>query len=328
MWQARRKLRHPWIWVVACNLLLPIGLLGSVLPSTQPTSIAENARTQRGQELRQVLLDALDQSYQNNGVWPEQLPAGGNHLVYIKPPNSVLKQDSGSVSRSMSKAPVTVVAYERFDEHPDGVWVGYADAHIEFVATAQGLKDCQSQLPMVAQQPAEPATQPAPTGGQLTLRIIDQEGMPIAGAKVGTYLNLGFKGRKIAAPRFPGEDPQHRFISDNDGNVTIAATSAFDAKFTDQPVVPVYVWQQQRKLIAAIDLSRADFEQKQVREVRLAPACDVHGELGSVGLTAAGDIRSSASGGRLWDGSVWDELLRSLSLLPYQPGAERHTFSA
>jgi hypothetical protein len=101
-------------------------------------------------------------------------------------------------------------------------------------------------------------------------------------------MTFGFKNLKIPPPDFDSEDPKHPFISDKRGEVTITATAAFDAKFTEQPEVPVYVFQKDRQLIAEIELRRSDFNRKQPLVVRLAPACIVRGSLTSVGLAAGG----------------------------------------
>jgi thiol-disulfide isomerase/thioredoxin len=81
-------------------------------------------------------------------------------------------------------------------------------------------------------------------------------------------------------------------MSNGQGEMTIAATAAFDAKFADQPSAPIYFWQEKLGLIAKIDLQRSDFSDQKIREVRLSPACRVHGELTSVGLKAAGKTLS------------------------------------
>jgi thiol-disulfide isomerase/thioredoxin len=271
-----------------CTSLLPILTRASVTPTIQPVSIADQARYQRGEKIRQLLLDALEQSFTNNGSWPQQLPPNGLDLVYVTPPNSVTLQESASVMRFASKAPATVVLYERFDQHPDGVWVGYADGHLEFAPTPAQLKDCQSQLSLVAQQPPEPTTQPAPTDGQLTVKVIDPDDKPVTGARIGTYMSFGFKNIKVQQPVFPGDDANSSPISDDNGEATIRATTAFDAKFTDQPSVPVYVYQKDRQLIAEINLNHADFAQNHQLTIHLTPACNVHGTITSVGLNAKG----------------------------------------
>ncbi len=154
----------------------------------------------------------------------------------------------------------------------------------------RALANCQSQLPIAIEQYAEPATQPAPTGGQLTLRILDPSGHPVVGAHVGTYMFVDeeMPQRSKLVPRFYDPDKAESAVSDEKGEVTILATTAFDAKFTEQPVVPVYILETSRRLMAALELRHSDFEGDQIREVRLAPACEVRGQLSSIGLNAPG----------------------------------------
>ncbi len=86
------------------QIFLVATLLASMAaaPATQPDSASEIARLHRGQQIRQVLLDALEQSYRNKGVWPDHLTIAldqGIHLIYTKPDPSVnAGSESGSVS--------------------------------------------------------------------------------------------------------------------------------------------------------------------------------------------------------------------------------------
>jgi thiol-disulfide isomerase/thioredoxin len=59
-------------------------------------------------------------------------------------------------------------------------------------------------------------------------------------------------------------------------------------KFSETPSVPIYLVQARRELIGEIELSRSDFESGKPIEVRLSPACWVHGTLSSAGLAATG----------------------------------------
>ena len=53
-------------------------------PTTQFVSIAEEAWLNRGEQIRNILLDPLEQSNSNQGIWPERLLplADGTQLVY------------------------------------------------------------------------------------------------------------------------------------------------------------------------------------------------------------------------------------------------------
>jgi thiol-disulfide isomerase/thioredoxin len=117
--------------------------------------------------------------------------------------------------------------------------------------------------------------------------LIDANGKPVSGARVGTYIDFKDKGPQIVVPTFAFRNPV-KIESDREGLATIPAITAFDAKFRNQPSVPIYIVHGTRRLMAEIELHRSDFDQKTVREVRMLPACDVHGRLTSLGLMAAG----------------------------------------
>jgi thiol-disulfide isomerase/thioredoxin len=273
---------HIWRLIV---LMLASKAAGAVTPTTLP----DDATLRRGEQVRQVLLGALEQSYQNNGPWPDKFAANGLDLVYAKPKDSQMSAESGSIPRSMSEAPATVVVHERFETHPHGVWVGYADGHVEFASTPTALKSCQSQLVIVARHPAVSATTvPDAATGEVTLKIEDSSGRPVAGAKVGTFLEFGLKRFKKEPPFFDSHDPNDSPVSDGEGKATISASAAFAVKFTDESSVPVYVLDHSRESLAEIRLNRSDFEQRRTIEVRLSPACEVRGNLTSVGLQAVG----------------------------------------
>jgi thiol-disulfide isomerase/thioredoxin len=273
-----------WALVATLGMAFPLDLNASVSPSTQPVSVAEQARLHRGEQVRAILLDALEQSCRDNGKWPDRLArteVGGLKLIYTKPTKDMIARDGAK-----SECTATVVLHESMEDNPGGVWVGYADGHLEFAATPQNLMDCMNQLRIVAEQPAEPTRQPAPMSGQLTLRIRDADGHPVSGAQVGTYIGVGQSGPQSSLPVFVDGKPNA--VSDKRGEVSISATTAFYLKFSEQQSVPVYVLHGQRRLMAQLELGRSDFDGKHmIREVHLSPACMVHGRLTSVGLMVA-----------------------------------------
>jgi thiol-disulfide isomerase/thioredoxin len=285
------------VWgAVAICMAIAVCRASSATPSSRPVSTFDQAELRRGHQIQAVLLDALEQSYRDNGDWPDSLPNGDEEpspkLVYHKPPRNPFSQPELDIWYRTGAA-ATVVLYEPIERNPDGVWVGYADGHLEFAANSLALANCQSQLPIVTEKYAEPATRPAPTAGQLTLKIVDPDGHPIAGAHVGTYVNVieditptPWYSRPF--PHFPDPDKAKAAVSDERGEVTVLATTAFDAKFAEQPAVPVYILEPSRRLIAGLELQRSDFEGNQVREVRLAPACEFRVRLSSMGLNALG----------------------------------------
>ncbi len=211
-------------------------------------------------------------------------------LVYVRPARRVgAGGQSGSVHRSVARDSVTVVFYERLDRNPGGVWVGYADGHLEFAATAGELDACRGELSIVRENMAGAATQPEPTTRPtITLRVLDGEGRAVAGALVGVFADFGDGISQLPRVCFWGDDGPRPAITDGRGEVTFSAAKAFGAKFHDQPTVPLFILDERHRLVARVELSRGDFAENMVREVRLSPACDVRVRLTSVGLRAVG----------------------------------------
>ena len=72
-----------------------------------------------------------------------QLQPAGQILVYIKP------DKIADAAQAKELAQATVVIHEQLKQHPDGIWVRYANGHMEFAATAADLAACDEQLPIV-----------------------------------------------------------------------------------------------------------------------------------------------------------------------------------
>ncbi|MGA3067567.1 MAG: redoxin domain-containing protein [Tepidisphaeraceae bacterium] len=288
--RSNRSATVQWSLAVMLACVLPAGVHAAEAPSTQPTLNAEQARLHRGLQVRQVLLETVEQSYRDGGVWPDQLSladADGLKLVYLRPAKPVSPPKFGTVALAASAAPVTVVLYEPIDQHADGAWLGYADGHLEFVSTAPDLANALDQSRLVTPT-FEATTQPAPSAGNLTLKVLDPDGHPVSGAMVGIWANFGNAYPRLRRVRFANDADPSQTTTNDKGEVTISAVTAFDAKFVDQPAVPLFILDQQRQLVAQVEAERADFAQGQIREVHLSPACNVHGQLTSVGLMAAG----------------------------------------
>jgi hypothetical protein len=131
--------RAPLIVLVGIVIFLA-GVATAQSPATQPISAAQQARLDRGEKLREMLLGTLEQSY-HDGVWPDHLPV--DELIYTKP--SKFSDAWQDIARSMG----TVVMHEPLETHADGVWVGCADGHLEFAADSAALNECENQLPLI-----------------------------------------------------------------------------------------------------------------------------------------------------------------------------------
>ncbi len=255
------------------NLLAISSLAQTTAPSMQ-------SALDRGRHVRAVLLDALENAYADDGNWPKHLK-GDEQLVYVRP----AKPKDEDAARRLP--PATVVVHEQFDASPGGVWVGYADGHLEFIASAKDLQACIDQISIVRDAKAEPpmTTQPAAVGA-LKLKLLDPEGKPVNGACIGTWGTFGDVYPKPQHYCFLNNDnDKEKFVtSDANGEATIEAADAFMAKFTRQPSVPLNILDERRGLGAQIEVTRSDFTGAAVREVRLSPICRVTGDVVSLGL--------------------------------------------
>lgn len=260
-------------------------------PVPQPSPEVETSRLARGLRMRAVLLDALETAYQHDGTWPDRLgqPKGsGPELVYLRPDRAV--------SSEQLLAAATVAIHESIDHGTAGAWVGYADGHLEFAPNSAALADCMGQQHSVhAAIPIRnalrrAATQPAsPVSGSLTIRAVDSDGHPVAGAMVGQFAVFGEVYAKEPRLHFAtrtGSSPST--TTDALGQATIEAAAAFGSKFENQPTAPFWVLHEQRGLIALEEAQRSEFAGRAIHEVRLQPARQVDGHASGVGLAQAG----------------------------------------
>jgi thiol-disulfide isomerase/thioredoxin len=290
-------------------------------PSTRPVSPAEQAKLGRGASLRSTLLDAMEQSYQHSGNWPAEIPSppGNRKLVYTRPDREV--------NGEALLAGATVVVHESLADNPDGVWVGYADGHLEFAAHRAALAECMGQ-----QQTARAAipirnalrtsaTKPAAMSGSgaIKLKIIDADGRPVRGAQMGVFREAGNTMNHHSRVYVLGGNTDEAAVSDENGQMALTAETVFAAKFRNQAVAPLWVFDAHFKLAALEELRRSQFGSEAVHTIVLQPACHVRGDVSSVGLWQVGrDIHRTivlpASPGEqvlytfesVWDGPRFD----------------------
>src|SRR5207237_1353518 len=161
-------------------------------------------------------------------------------------------------------AGTTVVVHEQLERNPGGVWVGYADGHLDFASSAQDLAACKEQLQIIRATIAkfgDPLTDklsaPVPQKGArgkptdtLKIKILDPEGQPVRDAWVGLYARFGDRHTPDERVIFPGKVKDAPAISDGNGEATVPFV--FDAemsRFSDEPVAPLYILHEQRQLV-------------------------------------------------------------------------------
>ena len=161
----------------------------------------------------------------------------------------------------------TVVIHEPLPAHPDGVWIGYADGHLEFAADAAGLAGCQSQLPIsrravIAGRADRATTRPAdppPATGALYRRVVDPTGRPVGGAAIGTFATFGDQWPEQQGVRFYSPTGGVRVKTDAAGRAVISAANLFAAtKFAVRPTAPVWAFDDAAGLVARVDVGRSD----------------------------------------------------------------------
>jgi thiol-disulfide isomerase/thioredoxin len=316
------------IAVYICSVAFAAGGNCSDEPKTDGENVKPSALTDdqlvRGKVIRELLIQGMDYA-RNKGEWPTQLSelnkSAAGSLTYLVSPSlpktlgDHIPQELDTKLRSQLKSFI-VVCHESLAEHPDGVWVGYADGHIEFVRDQRSLQFALSQFrnfgpsyltmwdqlmqmrgeaskkdhALVAGTETQLATQ------TLELKIVDESGLPVRDAKVG-YLfqssdyDMGGKRSRLMT-RMGDAVPQA--ISDADGRVKIQYRWFFGEE--DDPTDPVSLvaYHPGRDLIAIESLSPMSFESHNLetistREVKLQRGIRVAGTVSCIGASKAID---------------------------------------
>ena len=135
---------------LACIAILALATAANAAgPTTQPLSAGEIARLQRGVEVRRILLDAIDQAYEN-GQWPDHLAPDAPNLVYSKPVYHPKDVTDETTLDAIFILAATVVVHEDSHKYTGGVWVSYADGHLEFATDPDSLAACKNQIEIAA----------------------------------------------------------------------------------------------------------------------------------------------------------------------------------
>ncbi|HEX4797041.1 MAG TPA: TlpA disulfide reductase family protein [Humisphaera sp.] len=272
--------------------------------SATPETAAERARLDRGEQVRQILAEVCLQATRNDGNWPDKLAAPRDATVKLS-----YERPARIGPDEYWKLSPTIVLAESFDDHPEGIWVGHADAHLEFARDKSALEADRQQFeiaqrlqPVREQQvrakraaktaatlPAGPATHSsqAPALGELKLRILDPQGAPLRSAMVGMSGLFGDQMPAFPHTRLGSELGILIPMSDREGMATIPESSVFPAgtRFENADSAMLFILDPWEKLAAIEPVRRESFRSGQgVHEVKMQPGCKVRGNISSVGL--------------------------------------------
>jgi thiol-disulfide isomerase/thioredoxin len=285
------------IRLIAVLALLSLIAEASHSAETQPLTAVQIAR---GQVIQQLLVRGIDFA-REQGNWPQQLAELKIEklppVVYVGPPAKLETMDRNVRCRLRAISPV---CHERLEQHPDGVWVGFADGHLEFVrdrsaldaALVQPGPDCNLLMMPTAPTPAEKPAQPP--DARLVLNITDEGHKPVAGAQVGNFMwNADYEfprgraglttlmGEKLSAVQTTSDK------SDKEGHVEIQYQWFFAAEAPPDTLAPLIVFHKDRGLMGLVQIDSTDFDRKedgkvQSMAVELRRAVPVQGTLSRI----------------------------------------------
>jgi thiol-disulfide isomerase/thioredoxin len=315
-----------------------LSLACAVAAAAAPATVDDSARLDRGEQVRQVLLQVLERDDGKGDPWPSRLdlPADGPvKLVYTRPQGLDVKD----AAARHHLACTTVVVHEPLENYPGGVWVGYADGHLEFAASAEALAACEAEGPLVraaiekfgnpnGAKPTrhmEPASVAEEMKRTLTIKVVDPDGKPVAGALAG--VKADFSEDTPAAERviFVDKPKDRPMVTDDRGELTVAAGRLFSptgagSLYLDLGAAPLVIVHEGRALIALEELHPGDFGGGGAREVRLRPACRINADVTSLGFRSAGKVLEGAEGFAMLPGHVYTRALYGGSYQTSSPG--------
>jgi thiol-disulfide isomerase/thioredoxin len=259
----------------------------------------------RGQAIREVLLRGIDYA-RERGAWPKEfsdLKADDSlSLVYMGGPPSFDGLERHLRGQLKSVSPVV---HEAVEKHPDGVWIGYADGHLEFLRDSAGLNGAVSQWlrmaiglgeqarPLIEKlgKPQEELKIDVPKrDAKLMLKLVDDAGKPVAGAQVGyfdwnkDYDDSRGPGRLITT--LGDKVSPQATTSDAAGRVEIEYQWLFDADYPPSGPAALIAQQKNRGLVGLTGIQPSAFaagDKAAEMEVKLQRGVQVVGSLSRVG---------------------------------------------
>ncbi|HUU15821.1 MAG TPA: hypothetical protein VMW72_01615 [Sedimentisphaerales bacterium] len=151
---------------------------------------------------------------------------------------------------------------------------------------------------------------------KVVLKLIDSDGRPVAGAKVGTNVetrDVSILGRKLS---WNLRGREHN-ISNEWGEITLTREKLFTPSWSVDRKLALYVLHEDRRIGATYMISR-NGEREEIN-LKLEPACRVHGKLDSEGLKKIGRPLTWANVYLYWDQD-------SFGVLSHMPENKRFEF--
>jgi thiol-disulfide isomerase/thioredoxin len=270
-------------------------------PVSQKAALTDD-QIARGRAIREVLIRGIDFA-REHGDWPKELSElkieNAPAVTYLGPPAKLNGLERHLRGQLKSVSPV---CHESLGQHPDGVWVGYADGHIELVYDAAALQAALSQFeqarPLIEKlaKPAEATKkQPLKADARLILKLVDESGQPIAGAQVGGFLwNADYdspQGRGQLMTLIGDKVKPQEATSDDAGRIEAQYQWFFDPDDASDGPASLIAYHKERGLIAVTSIEPEAFSKPEAAvptiEVKLHHGVPVSGSLSRIGAPPA-----------------------------------------
>ncbi|HEY8747527.1 MAG TPA: TlpA disulfide reductase family protein, partial [Tepidisphaeraceae bacterium] len=198
----------------------------------------------------------------------------------------------------------TVVIHEPLKLNPAGIWVGYADGHLEFAAGPAELANCRHQIEMVNAtiekfgHPFGPRAQHNPAATipaeklnlSMKIRVIGPA-HPIPGARIGTTGKFGDLSTPTEHVQMWWRNRPDAINTDANGEAILTAIQFFDpdgSRYSDEDTAALYMLDEPHGLVAIESVARSEFGSAfTTRDMRLKPSCRITGHVVSLGMPEA-----------------------------------------
>ncbi len=240
----------------------------SAAPSSTHKTILTEDQITRGRAIRELLVGGIDFA-REHGVWPKDLRELKIEYVptvtYLGPPPATKNAERFLHFQLANLSPV---CHEALEKYPDGVWVGYANGHIELVYDAAGLRLALSQLEQArpfledAQLKSAVASTVVPKpDAKRMVKLVDEAGQAVEGAQVGHVWNAndGAGGNQVHLMTIGTKTAAEEPMSNASGNVEIQYCAFFYEDNPPDRPAQLIAYHKAQGLIAIANLRSEDF---------------------------------------------------------------------